>query len=165
MPTTYTAYDDAVAYEAAIAYDGIVVTADTTPTETGNRHSAIWRPQRGRSHTFRRAPEKVPTFSGVHHRAAPVPEVTVSKTIEKIILAPERAEAEAKILEFVKNRNQRQESQPPLPEATPAVSYIAPPALPVEDAGERAHKRLAEYQRRERDDNEVLTLVSLLEGF
>lgn len=168
MTITYTQYNDAVAYDAAIRYDGVGTAADTTPT-SGNRHSAIWRPQRGRSHTFRRVVEKVPTFSGVHHRAVPAPEITVSKTVEKIILAPDRSKAEAEILEFVKNRNQRQESQPPLPEAAPTPSFTAPPALPVETAGEQAGVRQdrarAEYQRRERDDEEVLTLVSLLEGF
>lgn len=168
MTIVYHTYNDAVAYEASIRYDGVETVADTAPTTSGNRHSAIWRPQRGRSNTFRRVIEKVPTFSGIH-RVVPTPEITVSKTIEKIILAPERQQAEARILEFVENRNRRQEAQPPLPESAPPQSYIAPPALPAETAGEQASVRQdrarAEYQRREREDEEVLTLVSLLEGF
>ncbi len=171
MTTTYTQYNDAVAYNAAIRYDG-VGTAATVVTDTGNRHSAIWRPQHGRSHTHRRPTPSLPTFSGVHHRSTPAPrqpEVTVSQTINKIILAPDRVEAEAKILEFVANRKSRQEQQPALPETAPTQSYVAPPKLPAETAGEQASARQAQaradYARRERDDRELLELVSLLEGF
>ncbi len=173
MTTTYTAYDDAVAYDAAIRYDGVVVTADTAPVDTGNRHAAVpWRNQRGRSNTFRRKKDlpQLPA-SAAPVVLAPKPEVTASRTITKIILAPERSQAEAAILQFVADKNLRQEKQPDLGVHTflPQAPLTAARPLPAETAGEqaaeRAHRARAQYERRERDDDEVMTLVSLLEGF
>lgn len=163
MTTIYHAYDDAVTYDASIQYDGLETTADSTPVETGNRHAARpWPVQRGRSHTFRRVVETPRPLSGVTRVVLPKPEVTVSKTIEKIILAPGRDEAEAKLVEFVADRKRRQEIQPTLPDPAPTQTFTEPPRLPAETAGEQAGIR---HQRRQRDDEEVAVLVGLLEGF
>ncbi len=164
MTTTYTQYNDAVAYDAAIRYDGVVTTPDAaTPVDTGNRHAARpWPAQRGRSNTFRRAAETPRVVSGVTRIVLPKPEVTISRTIEKIILAPDKAAAEAKLVEFVADRNRRQELQPELPVSAPTQTFTEPPKLPAETAGEQAGIR---HQRRQRDDDEVAVLVGLLEGF
>lgn len=171
MPTTYTQYNDAVAYDAAIRYDGVFTVPDTTPVDTGNRHSAIWRPQRGRSHIHRAIPS-LPTFSGVHYRATPkplTPEIPVSRAIQGVILAPSKDAAQAEILAFVRNKEVRQDAQPELPAATPAPSFLAPPKLVSETAGEQAahreRQREAAHQRQTHDDGEVLELLSLLEAF
>lgn len=171
MPTTYTAYDDAVTYDAVIRYDGVVTTADVVADDTGNAHAAVpWRNQRGRSNTFRRKIETPRVLSGVVPRIAiPKPEVTVSRAETKILTAPDRSAAERAITEFVTDRAMRQAKQPTLPDPTPTQSYTEPPKLPAETAGEQAAVRVdkarADYERRERDDDEVMTLVSLLEGF
>jgi hypothetical protein len=99
----------------------------------------------------------------------PKPEITVSRAETKILPATDRAEAEKVIAAFVRDRAERQAAQPTLPDTAPTQSYVAPPKLPAETAVERASARHAQAQadhaRRQRDDNEVLELVSLLEGF
>lgn len=143
--------------------------SSTSSSRTGNRHAAVpWRNQRGRSNTFRRKIDLPRVHSGVVHAPAPKPEVTVAKTVEKIVLAPDRATVEAEILEFVKDRAGRQESQPALPELPRPEPLTEPAPLPMETAGVQAAARVerarAEFERRERDDAEVLMLVNLLEG-
>lgn len=176
MPTTFTLYNDPVAYDADIRYDGVVTVPDGTPTATGNRHSAIWRPQRGRSHTHRRAPVSLPTFSGVHVKAMQrplTPEIPVSKAILDVILAPSKEAAKAEILEFVRNKEMRQEAQPALPEEKPTPSFRAAPRLAHETISEQVAHRTRQREdaarthatRQRQDDGEVIELLSLLEAF
>lgn len=167
---TWTIYNDVVAYNADIPYNGKDMDTGTTVATSSNRHAAVpWREQRGRSHIWRRKQEDISRTVPMAPIIAPKPEVTPSRTIAKIILAPDRAGAEAAILDFVKDKESRQQRQPALPDTAPTQSYSVPPKLPAETAGELAATRheqaRSEYQRRQRDDSELFELVGLLEGF
>lgn len=142
------------------------VAPDST-TVTGNRHSvnpAIWRPpQRGRG--IRR---KVPdgTVTVAVQATPPTPEITVSKTIEKIILAP-TGEAESKaLLDFARNKAERQHAQPALAETKQHPSLLAPPRLAHEEFAsvhQRRAREKAEHDARMKDDAEIEQIMALME--
>lgn len=168
MTTIYTVYNSDNAYNANLRYDGVI-------TDNARLHTTVpWRPQRGRSHIHRAMPS-LPAFSGVHVRATPktfTPEITISKAIQEVVLAPSRDAAKAEILDFVRNKEMRKEAQPTLPDAQ-KPTYLAPPKLAHETANDQVVHRQRKREemarthraRQHQEDGEVLELLSLLEGF
>ncbi len=175
MTTTYTLYDDPVLYDASIRYDGVVTTPDPVGgvVVTGNRHSAIWRPQRGRSNV---RPLTLPKSTGVAYKFTPVippaPEITPSRAIQKVIEAPSNEAAVAEVVAFVRDKEMRQRAQPELPKTeTVAPPPIMPaPKLATETIVEQSahHERVRvekDRKRRIADDEEAMQILSLLEVF